>query len=179
MDNAMAKTPLYLQRALVEEIKTITADMLFSAKGEPDPVPMEVYAQTLPIPILEITGESENLGAYDFSNDQLADPVFLCPWCIVKIDSGAIPEINGMQNIQVSICFGIFNEDNKNQGHQEILNLIQKFYYRFSTNPLLDRQYTCSGVFEWALQDEDTYPYFFGAIATEFKFMGYRREIPY
>lgn len=177
--NVRAKTPLFLQQALIEEIKEITSGMLFMDPRKKCLVPLSVYGQRLPIPTLESVGKGEDLDSIDYSDDQLDDPVFKCPWCQVKIPSGSITETNGPQNVEVVICFGIFNEDNNNQGHQEILNLIQKVYNRFGVNPLLERQYTCTGEFEWALQEEDMYPYFFGAIVTTFQFTGFRREIKY
>lgn len=177
--NVRAKTPLFLQQALIEEIKEITSGMLFKAPGKEDLVPLSVYGQALPIPILDSVGEGEGLDSISYSDGQLADPVFKCPWCQVKIQNGTITETNGPQNVEVAICFGVFDKNNQNKGHQDVLNLIQKVYNRFSVNPLLERQYTCTGAFEWALQEEDTYPYFFGAIGTTFQFMGYRRELKF
>jgi hypothetical protein len=174
---------LFFQQALVEEIKVITKGMLFHTPNKKELVPMEAFSQSLPIPVYNNENESNesnnNITSLDYESSQYDDPVFKCPWCIVKLEEGNIAGINEQQTIQVAICFGVFNDDARNQGHFELLNLFQKVYERFAVNPILDGQYTCTGSFDWALQDEDTYPYYFGAITTGFKFMGYRREIKY
>lgn len=178
-EQTRAKTPLFLQRALVEELKKITSDMRFHQPKSNVLVPLSVYAQTLPIPVKDDSQNPEEFNTIDCHDGGEEETVFKCPWCLVKIDNGIIPGPNEMQQLEVGICFGVFNDSLENQGHQEVLNLIQKVYERFAVNPILDDQYTCQGEFEWALQDEDTYPYFFGAIGTSFKFCGFRRENKY
>jgi hypothetical protein len=175
-NNVRAVTPLFFQQALTDEVKKITEDLLFCTPKGDELVHLDVFMQSLPIPVFESSDqENENLSSFEYENNQI-DPIFKCPWCTVKIINGDIPGINERQVLNVAICFGIYNDDTSNQGHREILNLIQRVYSRFAIDPLLDKQYTCTGEFEWALQDEDTHPYFFGAISTTFKMTGYRRE---
>lgn len=176
---ARARTPLFFQEALVKEIKEITSDMRFHNPGGEELLQLSVFGQSLPIPEKKPSCGQEEYQSIDYSVSETEDAVFHCPWCIVKLEGGSIPEINGFQHIGVVIGFGIYNPDKDNKGHKELLNLFQRVYERFAKNPLLDRQYSCSGEFEWALQDEDTYPYYFGAITTTFKFMGYQREVKF
>lgn len=176
-----AKSPVFLQEALIEEMKRITEDMLFRAPKKEELVKMEVFGQSLPIPKIEDTGVGPDNDLINYTDDQMADPIFKCPWCTVKVQSGAITEIDGPQRVEVVICFGIFDDDYKNKGSQQILALINRVYERFSIDPILDKQYTCTGTFEWALQEEreDTFPYFYGGIITTFNFSGYRRELKF
>ena len=175
MDGVRAQTPLFLQRELVEEVKTIMSGMLFKKPKSDQVIPITVFAQSLPIPPRPDYENTESDGI-EYVDEGAEEAVFDCPWCLVKLEQGAVAEINGRQSVKVALCFGIFNDDPKNQGHLEILNLCQKIYERFAKTPLLDNQYTCSGVFDWALQDDDTFPYFFGAILTTFEFQGLKRE---
>lgn len=171
-------TPITLQEELAEEIRKITADMRFwSPKGD-SRVGLTVYKQALPI---ARQSEQEREASFrtdtiDYVEDWEEAPVFNCPWCVVKIDSGKIAEVDGAQEVELGICFGIYNPEENNQGHLEVMNLIQRVYKRFAMDPLLAGQYTCRGDFEWGMQEEDTHPYFFGAIGTSFWFKGYRRE---
>lgn len=173
-----AKTPLFFQKALVEEVKKISEGMLFASPGSAELARLSVHAQSLPIPEKKPETQAD-YQTIDYEDGEEETAVFKCPWCLVKIEGGTIPGIDEMQQVEVAICFGIYNPDLENKGHEELLNLIQKVYTRFACNPLLDRQFTCSGSFEWALQEEDTYPYYFGAIGTSFKIMGYRRELKF
>lgn len=172
-----AKTPFFCQDALIEEVRRITGDMRFVNPKGGERIPIRVFAQALPVPrksSLELTVGEDTI---DYLDGEEEEAIFQCPWCVVKIDSGQIPEINGRQTVNFGFCFGIFNDAEENQGHRELLNLIFRIYERFARNPLLGSQYTCTGVFQWNLAEEDTYPYYFGAIATGFTFSGFRREM--
>lgn len=181
MENSIrAVTPLFFQQALANEVKHLTDDMLFHTAKNGDLVHLEVFLQSLPIPVCKKDGQiSTEFSSFEYENGQIDDPILNCPWCIVKLINGEVLGINEPQSLNVAICFGIFNDDVRNQGHMEIMNLFQRVYSRFAVDPLLDKQYTCVGEFEWALQEEDTYPYFFGAISAKFKMAGYRRENKY
>ena len=182
MEEVRALTPLFFQEALAEEIRWLTKDMRFRHPKNREFIPLRAHTQALPIPEkkkdkpADIDGLHYMDSTIDYINDVDEDAVFDCPWCLVKMNGGKIPGINQRQEISVAICFGIFDNSPENKGHQTILNLIQKTYERFAKNPLLQGQYTCQGNFEWALQEEDTFPYFFGAISMQFSFWGFRRE---
>lgn len=175
-----ARTPLFALKALVKEVQSITEEMRFHSPGKIELAPVSVFEQSLPIPErIDTPLENEDYQTIDYQEEAEEEGIFKCPWCVVKLENGSIPGINEMQEVTFAICFGIFNDSLENNGHMEIMNLIQRVYERFSVDPILDGQYTCTGAFEWAVQDEDTYPYYFGAIMTGFKFQGFRRENKY
>lgn len=174
------RTPFFLMQALKEEIERITDDMCFmkprNPEADPEYVKMQVFEQALPIPKKNVRAGGVALETIDYLDENTEDAVYNCPWAVVKADAGKIPGVNANQNVTVAVCFGIFNDSTENNGHQEILNLIQRVYERFAKDPILAGSYTCTCEFEWALQDEDTYPYYFGAVGMSFEFMGVRRE---
>ncbi|MEG0591473.1 MAG: hypothetical protein RR496_07490 [Lachnospiraceae bacterium] len=165
--------------ALVEEIRKLTRGMLFQNPKGGKLLNLNVYAQALPIPTRQEMPREFDPGnnTIDYIDGSEEEAVFKCPWCLVKLDNGVIGGINGQQQVEVGINFGIYNGGLENQGHMEIMNLIHKVYERFSTSPILDKQYICKGSFEWGLLEEDMHPYFFGAIGTTFEFAGFRREV--
>ena len=55
----------------------------------------------------------------------------------------------------------------------EILEVIQQHY---EETPLLDGQFVFTDPFNWALQDEESYPYFFGAANLNFELPAPRRK---
>lgn len=179
MDFVTAKTPLFLQEALAEEIRTLTAGQRFYRPSDNERTAvLKVYTQNLPKLQKE---QDENADSYgmDYAAEMEEDAVRDCPWCIVKIDSGSVPEPNGKQRVTMAVQFASYDNRPENQGHKDIMNLIFMLYQRFAKNPVLDRQYTFSGKFDWSLGEEDTYPYFTGAAALEFEFTGIRRESKY
>ena len=60
-----------------------------------------------------------------------------------------------------------------------MMNIIQKIYERFAKNAILAKKYECTMPIEWALQDEESFPYFFGGMALQFETIRIRREDPY
>lgn len=175
-------TPLLCQKAIAKEIQNITAGMLFDnaeygelGKGDAR-VPMRVYIQGLPVPdpaIKEVEQSSQNTIA--FIGEEAETAVLGAPWCNVKIDKGYSKSGDG-QKVTFAIIFCNYCKDKKKNGHEALLNLFQRIYERFSKEPLLESQYASSGFFKWEISEEDTYPYFFGVVVTEFDIQGISME---
>lgn len=147
-------TPLLLQKALVEDIKNILGNMRFcSPNGSSE---INIYPQNLPL-------------------RNRKDEKELVPYCIVRVLEGTIKE-ESKQEIKVYLIFGIYDDNKEQQGQETILNIIQKILERFSKNPVLDQNFLFSGMFHWALEDEDQYPYYFGGIEMTWIAPGYERE---
>lgn len=173
-----AQSIVFFQEELKKEIEEIIKDMLFQQPGTEELARVRVFKQALPIPQNKLV-KADSTETIEYAEELEEDTVFQCPWCLIKLDGGAAKGIGESQEADVAICFGVYNPSTENQGHIEILNLIQKVYERFAVNESLAEKYFCKGNFEWALQDEDTYPYFFGAISTSFSFQGFQREDRY
>ena len=71
---------------------------------------------------------------------------------------------------------GIWDETSEAQGHRDLMNIFYKIYQRFQTNPDLNKKAVYAGKFEWALQDDNYYPYSFGACSLSFHIAAIRRE---
>lgn len=176
MDFVTAKTPLFLQSALAAEIEKITDGMrFFEPQTNERAERLRVYTQTLP-KLQKEPEEEGDIYAMDYTAETEEDVTRKCPWCVVKIDSGTVPGPNEKQQVTVAVQFAIYDNRPENQGHRDILNLIFAVYERFAKDPVLDRQYTFTGKIDWAVGDEDVYPYFTGAAVLEFEFAGIRRE---
>ena len=150
-------TPIMLQDELVEEMKRLLANYLYkSPAGER--IPINVYAQNIPV------NES----------DEDDDPI---PYIIVRLNSGDDDGTRDSFNkVKLVIIIGIWDDSLDNQGHRDILNIIQKVYERFHTNPNLNNKAVYAGEFNWALQDDTYYPYSFGACSLNFNIAAIRRE---
>lgn len=170
--NGIKRTPFFLQEALEEDIREMLDGNLFKNpnSGGDAYIPVSVYGQNLPLPVAE--SEAQDGVNIDYADDMASDPVYNCPWCLVKIDSGTAKGAFGTQEVVVAVCYGIFNDDRQNDGHKDILNLIQKTYERYAKKPVLRKGYRCKQDFEWSVQREDTYPYYFGAISMTFEITG-------
>lgn len=141
-------------------------------------VGLNIFKQTLPIPTAAempdaVTDEELEEGVYDAAAKE--DPY---PYIIVRVEQGTIEQIDQEQTVIVNLIIGVIDRDYNNQGHKDVLNIIQKIYERFAKNAILAKKYECTMPIEWALQDEESFPYFFGGMALRFETIRIKREDP-
>ena len=142
-------------------------------------VNLNIFKQNLPIPVAAempetVTDEELEEGVYDAIAKE--DPY---PYIIVRVEQGKIEGIDQEQTVIVNLIIGVIDRGYENQGHKDVLNIIQKIYERFAKNAILAKKYECTMPIEWALQDEQSFPYFFGGMALQFETIRIRREDPY
>lgn len=170
----------FLQDDLVEELKLVFKDLRYKTPGG-ELSEINIFPQALPIPgpAEPLEGESteyleEGLGVTDPVKEE--DPY---PYAIVRIEDGKIETIDGNQAVTVLIILGTYNDSLENQGHKDILNMIQRIYERFAKNAILAKKYELIHPISWSLQEEESYPYFIGGVALTFNTLEIRREDPY
>ena len=144
------------QDALVADMEELFKDRLYKTPGG-ETAPVSVFAQNLP------KRKSED--------DE--DPF---PYIIVRLAEGDIENQTAAHKINVILLVGIFDDDLANQGHRQVLEMLELIQLRFEETPLLAKYYTINDPFEWALQDEESYPYFFGAAKMNFNLPAPRRN---
>lgn len=127
-------------------------------------VPLNIYEQYLPIR----------------KDEDEPDPV---PYIIVRIEDGEQKGWTEAQNVKVTLIIANSDDGEENSGHKTVLGMIQKIEERFMKNPMLANQFMFLNddqhPFGWALQDEESFPYFFGAISMTFKTAAIRTEDKY
>lgn len=120
--------------------------------------PLRIFAQDVPI------NETDD----DF------DPA---PYIIVRAKSGDDDgTADGVNTVQIILIIAIWDDDNDSQGYRDVLDIIQKIYIRFHKEPMLNNQFMYAGNFHWALQEDNYWPYFFGACTLNFNIPSIRRE---
>ena len=152
-------TPSDFQDLLAEEIGRILSNNKYMTTGG-EYVKMNVYTQELPIE----------------ESDDDADPV---PYIIVRISSGEDSgEKNSYYIIHTTIIIATWDDNKQAQGHRDVMAIINKLYSRFHRDQRLGAAFY-SGNFNWALQEDDFFPYFIGAVKMDFVIPAIRREDPY
>ena len=152
-----------LQKELMKDIGNIFEKDLFKdSLGKY--VSLNVYAQNLPIR----------------EDEDAPDPV---PYIVVRVLDGKVKGWVEAQEVQVMLIFGCFDDNVNNDGHEILIELIQKIEERFLKNPILSKQFMFLNdeqhPFEWALQEEESFPYAFGAISMSFRTPTIRKEDKY
>ena len=182
-------TPIDLQDALIQEIETLTKDMSFKQYGlEGKVYGVTAYKQDLPIPQKqesEGTDESGDLFPDENAGESSDEHgVYNFPWAIVKLDTGStsLPSPAPMyQHVNVIIIIGIYEDANDRSGYWGVMNVMQRIMERFAKQPLLNKRFTAEPVdeksmFRWSLQDEDTHPFYYGALEMAFNMQSFIRE---
>lgn len=168
----------FLQDDLATELSKILDGMLL-----PDPdgnrIPINIFKQWLPVQSAQelpegITDEALEEGSYAAKEQQ--DPF---PFILVRLMQGTIKEPNSAQQVDIALIIGVIDRGYENQGHKDVLNIIQKIHERFAKNQILAHGYECVYPMDWFMQDEESWPYFYGSVALKFETVPIRREDPF
>ena len=165
----------FVQDDLRDELSKIFAH--FRLRGPDGEVSqIKIFEQSLPVPEAQdipdtVTDEELEEGTYD-AKAKYAQ----FPYIIVRIIDGEILNIDAEQSVDIQLLIGVVDRSHDNQGHKDVLNIIQKIYERFSKNPILAHKYECMMPIQWALQEEESFPFFFGGMALRFETAPITRE---
>ena len=160
-------TSIFLQDDLKEELEKILGEMSLKDPNKPkEHTGIKVYEQAIPKIRIDYGNRNE-----EEEEDQSEEPF---PYIIIKLDSGKI--MNEYEAAKVELLIATYDDDLENQGHKDILNIINKIYERFYKNPMLANKYYRVNDIDWVLQDDDMYPYFYGAMGMEFKVRMFKKE---
>lgn len=149
-------TAFYLQEDLKNElVKIFEGFKLKNIYGEE--VNINVFSQNLP-----------------FRNSDDEEEPF--PYIIVRLTEGIINNAESEQDVTTQLLIGTYDNSEDANGHKDTINIIQKIHERFFKNPVLAKKYIIQSPFKWVLQEEDTWPYYFGGIEVSWKTRSFERE---
>lgn len=90
------------------------------------------------------------------------------PYFIVRIEDGETEDDDDPWTVKADILLGSYDEDPDTNGHFRIMGMIQRIIDRFAAEPLLNGRYRANQKMRWELQDEDSYPFYFGGVELMF-----------
>lgn len=151
-----------LQDSLIDKVGELLSEMSFEKADGTTVTGAAGYRQQLPILM---------------QDDEDPDQFF--PGYIVRIKGGRTQTDADPWDVAVDIIFGCYSDDNANDGHLIILGMIKAITEYFQAYPLLDHKYRVLQDMEFNIQDEDTYPYFYGDVEMKFWVQRARREDEY
>lgn len=106
------------------------------------------------------------------------------PYGIVRLDNGAIAGTTDPHKVAIIVLVGVFDDAPENQGHTTVLEIMEKIQERFENIPVvMDLNKRMIGRVDpdtpvsWALQDEESYPYFFGGLNLTFDLPAPRTKV--
>lgn len=172
-----------LQQAVMKDLEN-----LFSGSRYKTPFktmePPKAYAQQLP----------------QFDAQEVDD---FFPYIIVRLDKGGVETPTSPHKADLMIIVGIFDDgteaytgekevpepgeqpsfvgddgwDKRNFGHMAVLEAMERIQTHYEMEPALENgKFYFDGPFHWVMQDEDSYPYYFGICEMSFTLAAPRKK---
>lgn len=154
-------TPLVLYDDLIAEVEDILKDVVTKNTAGEDVVGVKGYKYRLPL----ITADDEDESQF-------------FPYFIVRLSGGKTEDDDSPWLVTADILLGVCEYDKDVPGHEHIMVMIQRITDRFVAEPLLNKKFRAEQDIEWAVQDEDTYPFYFGGVEIKFIVPKIGRRIP-
>lgn len=151
-----------LQRDLMEEVGRIIKDIrTTNTKGE---LVSGATGYEQRLPIIAEDDEDESL---------------FFPYYIVRVTDGSTADDDSPWVVPVQIYFGVHDANRKALGHRSVLNMIERVVDRFAAEPLFNGKFRALQDIHFALQEEDTYPFYFGGVEIKFQVPKIQRRDPF
>lgn len=93
------------------------------------------------------------------------------PLVLVKLVTGSKQNLNSEHIINVQIAVGMYNNSKTDEGHRDVATALSSAIEHFEKNPIVEGMFELdlNAPIDWELSDEDTFPYYFGAVSLHFK----------
>lgn len=147
--------PIDLQKGLKSRLETVFADKTFR-NPDGEEVPVSIFEQHLP------------------EKDQ--KDVSFYPYIIVQLQYGQQASNIGQHEIAVMFIVGVYDEGPDKKGHTQLVDIMQTLFTSLEEYPLQNDLYELTFPLKWGFHDEDTFPYYFGAVETNWSVPTNRRK---
>ncbi len=167
-------TNFFLQEEMAKELRKLFAEDRFPDRNG-KLTGLSIFEQFLPITDAGQDDDQEYLGNEFLEESQGDIPV---PYIQVILPAGRINTADkpGTANVLLYIC--VYDDGKERKGYQQLINMIHRICERFQKNIFLGN-YQCGDEILWELSAEDDHPYYFGAMAMEFKIPAIEKEDNY
>ena len=142
-------TFIELQNELITEVERILKDIRSDNTDDEEIVGVKGYAHRLPI-----TQSDEEDAAQYF------------PYFIVRFNNAKTADDDDWWHVDTDIIIGI-HDMALQDGHEHVLIAIQRIVDRFAEQPRMGN-YRADQDMQWAVAEDDTYPFYFGAVGITF-----------
>lgn len=143
-------TFMELQDALVEEVESICSEIVTTDTSGARVTGITGYKHQLPI----LMADEDDTSKY-------------YPFFIVRLAGGETKDDEDWWHVSTDIIFGL-HDDSLSDGHEHVLIACQRVLDRFAAEPLLAKKFRAEQDMTWMLGEDDTYPFYFGAVGIKF-----------
>lgn len=152
-------TPIMLQKELKKELEELFARFSSSEDAKFKERSVSVYEQSLPLKM-----ENEEMDGE------------MLPYVIVRLSEGELTQWEDAELVKVILVFCTSGLDMKRDGYKDCMNMIQKVKERFLKNPQLGAYFNMELPMAWAIQEDESYPIYYGGMELTFACPAIRQE---
>ena len=143
----IGRTAQLCQDAIIEMLQELFEGKKYN--GQTGRKPLKVYKQDLPVPV-----EDDD----DADTDAAASP-----YIVVRMIGGNIQDEDSPQEVEFSLTICAYDTGTQREGFEDVANIKEDIVQRLCTKPYFGGAFTIKKPVTWALQTEDSHPYYFGA----------------
>lgn len=100
------------------------------------------------------------------------------PYILAKIPNGELPGNGEMQTVSVVLLICVQDPDPNRQGYRDALHIINEIILHYGSCDIVGGRYQVIYPVSWAMQEEDTHPHYFAAVAVKFETAAIFKEVP-
>lgn len=153
MERIFGNTVYMAQDALVEALKELFEGKTYS--GQRGRKALNIYKQDLPIPAA--ANNDRNADDDDVDTEAAA-----APFIVVKVTGSAVNGPSQPQTAEIMLTICCYDLGTERQGGLDVINIQEDIKQRFCSSPRFGGPFTVTMPMVFALQVDDTYPYYFG-----------------
>lgn len=143
----VGRTAQLCQDALIEMLTELFRGKKYN--GQQGRKELKIFKQDLPVPE-EIDADADTDAAE-------------APYIVVRMSGGEIKNEEEPQTVSFALIICTYDEGKSRDGWQDVTNIKEDIIQRVCTKPYFGGAFTVLKPIAWAMQNDDTYPYYFGA----------------
>lgn len=100
------------------------------------------------------------------------------PYVIVRLSSGELPEAGASQKLDAVLVVCVQDPAPDRQGFRDALHIVNAVLRHYGADGVVGGRWALQYPVKWAVQEEDTHPYYFAAMALRFEGPAIFKEVP-
>ena len=85
------------------------------------------------------------------------------PYIVVRMAGGEIKDDDSPQTVEFSLVICAYDTGRAREGYRDVANIKENIIQRICSAPYFGGAFTILKPIAWAMQNDDTHPYYFGA----------------
>lgn len=88
----------------------------------------------------------------------------IAPYVVIRQTGGEIPDDNSPQTVEFNLIICCYDGGRDREGAQDVVNIKEDIIERVCAKPYFGGAFTVQKPITWAVQMDDTHPYYYGAV---------------